>query len=351
MSSEPRRWRQILLQPRIVLPVLLSAALLAFAFSISNLTKVFDRIEEIPFSTIVLGFLLALTYLSVKWLEFRLLLTRLSIRLPWRRLAFAFAIAEMTITIPAGVYVQNYILQRMRSAGFARSAAATTAMLLLELCLILLMLALLGIPHWVWVRPTAIAVLSGLLLLLGLLISTDALAERVLPRVRQRGVRAFAEGLSEVISGLGQLATLRTALPALLLAAGYLGALAGAFTLVGRGTGVEHFSYLQAVTVYSFSLSVTLLMAGVLTQLGVIEVAGLGAAVNFGYGPSEALAMMLGFRIVWMGSVWLICGPTALLLRDVMRTTPRGRSNRARATHGMRSGIERKETEGTVCDP
>ena len=104
--------------------------------------------------------------------------------------------------------------------------------------------------------------------------------------------------------------------------AGYLGALAGAFTLVGRGTGVEHFSYLQAVTVYSFSLTVTLLMACVLTQLGVIEVAGLGAAVSFGYGPSEALAMMLGFRIVWMGSVWLICGPTALLLRDVMRTTP-----------------------------
>jgi hypothetical protein len=322
VSPKTRPWRQILLQPRIVLPVLLSAALLAFAFSISNLTRVFDRIDEIPFSIMLLAFLLALTYLSLKWLELRLLLSRLAIQLTWRRLVFAFAIAEMTITIPAGVYVQNYILQRMGSAGFARSAGATTAMLLIELCLILLMLALLGIPHWGWIRPTAIAVLSGLVLLLGLLISTDALAGRLLPRLRHRTVRAFAEGLSEVISGLRQLAAPRTALPAILLAAGYLGALAGAFTLVGRGTGVEQFSYLQAITVYSFSLTVTLLMAGVLTQLGVIEVAGLGAAATFGYGPSEALAMMLGFRIVWMGSIWLICGPTALLLRDVMRRDP-----------------------------
>jgi uncharacterized membrane protein YbhN (UPF0104 family) len=322
VSRQGKRWWQVLLQPRIFLPLLLSAALLAFAFSISNLDKVFGRIDDISFATIAAAFLLALIYLSMKCLEFNLLLRRLGIRLHWRRLVFAFAVAEMTITIPAGVYVQNYILQRMRSAGFARSAAATTGMLLIELCIILLVLALLGIPHWEWARPVAITVLAGLVLLLGLVISTDLLAARLLPRVKHSALRVVVRGLAEVTEGLEQLATLRTAVPAVLLAVAYLAALAAAFTLVGRGTGVADFTYLQAATVYAFSLTVTLLMAGILTQLGVIEVAGLGAAATFGYGPSEALAMMLGFRIVWMGSIWLICGPTALMLRDVLRTEP-----------------------------
>lgn len=319
MSTQGHRWWQVLLQPRIFLPLLLSAALLAFAFSISNLTKVFDRIAEIPFTAIAMAFLLALTYLAVKCLELNLLLSRLGIRLQWRRLVFAFAIAEMTITIPAGVYVQNYIMQRMRSAGFARSAAATTAMLLIELCIILLMLALLGIPHWDWVRPVAIATLTGLILLLRLLVSSDILTLRVLPRIRREGLKVLVRGFSEVVAGLRQLTLPRTIVPAVLLAVTYLSALAAAFTIIGRGTGVAHFTYLHAVTVYSFSLTVTLLMAGILTQLGVIEVAGLGAAATLGYGPSEALAMMLGFRLVWMGSVWLISGPTALLLRNAIR--------------------------------
>jgi hypothetical protein len=317
--SQGQRWWKTVLQPRIVLPLLLSAALLAFAFSISNLPKVMDRIAEISFATVAMGFALALAYLTVKWLEFNLLLSRLEIQLPWRRVVFAFAVAEMTITIPAGVYVQNYILQRMHSAGFARSAAATTAMLFIELALILLILAVLGIPHWLWARPVAITVLGGLLLLLGLLISTDLLAARLLPRVTRQGLKTVVRGVVDVTKGLEQLAVPRTLFPAVVLAVAYLSALAGAFTLVGRDTGVEQFTYLQAVTVYSFSLTVTLLMAGILTQLGVIEVAGLGAAATFGYGPSEALAMMLGFRIVWMGSVWLICGPTALMLRRVLR--------------------------------
>lgn len=321
-------WRR-LLRPRILLPLLLSAALLAFAFSISNLPRVIDRVGEISFTTIALGFGLAVAYLILKCIEFNLLLTRLDIRLSWRRLVFAYAVAEMTIAIPAGVYVQNYILRRMRSASFARSSAATTAMLIIELVVVLLTLALLGVPTWTWVRPTALAVLGGLVLFLGLLLATDVLSGRLVPWLRRVGLESLPRALSDMTTGLRQLATPRTVIPAMLLAAVYLSALAAAFMVIGRGTGAVRFSYTEAVTVYAFSLAVTLMMAGILTQLGVIEVAGLGAATTFGYGPTAALAMMIGFRVVWLGSIWLASGPTAWLLRDVLPDTEPANDERA----------------------
>lgn len=318
MSPGAVWWRR-LLRPGVLLPLLLSAALLAFAFSISDLPLVLDRVLEISFPTAALGFGLAVAYLVVKCIEFNLLLTRLDIRLSWRRIVFAFGVAEMTIAIPAGLYVQNYILGRMRSAGFARSSAATTAMLIIELTVILVVLALLGVPSWTWVRPVALGVLGGLLLFLVFLLSTDLLSGRLVAWLRHLGLESLPRALSEMTTGLRQLATPRTVIPAMLLAAVYLGALAGAFMFIGRGTGAEHFSYAQAVTVYAFSLAVTLMLAGFLTQLGVIEVAGLGAAMTFGYDSTAALAIMIGFRIVWMGSVWLASGPVAWLLRDVLR--------------------------------
>ncbi|MEJ2216256.1 MAG: lysylphosphatidylglycerol synthase domain-containing protein [Gemmatimonadota bacterium] len=321
MSGRSRRGWRLLLRPGILLPLLLSAALLAFAFSISNLPQVIDRVGEISFTTIALGFGLAVAYLVLKCIEFNLLLTRLGIRLSWRRVIFAYAVAEMTIAIPAGVYVQNYILGRMRSAGFARSSAATTVGLIIELVVVLLMLALLGVPTWTWVRPTALAVLGGLVLFLGILLTTDILPGRLVPWLRRIGLESLPRALADMTKGLRQLATPRTVIPAMLLAAVYLSALAAAFMVIGRGTGAPRFSYTEAVTVYAFSLAVTLLMAGILTQLGVIEVAGLGAAMTFGYGPSAALAMMIGFRVVWLGSIWLASGPTAWLLRDVLHDT------------------------------
>jgi uncharacterized membrane protein YbhN (UPF0104 family) len=317
-----RHWWQVLLQPKIVLPILLSAALLAFAFGISDLPQVFDRISRISIGTIISAFALALVYLVIKGLELRLLLGRLGIRPGWRRLAFAFVVSEMTITIPAGVFAQNYILQHTCSAGFVRSAAATTAMLIIELFIILSMLTLLGMPGWGWVRLMAMVVLAGLVPTIGFLASPDALAARLLARVRGERLKRIVRGIADVSAGLRELKEARTVLPALFLALGYLGALATAFTLIGRGTGLEQLGYFQGVAIYSFSLTVTLLMMGMLTQLGVIEVAGLGAATAFGYGPSEALALMLGFRLIWMGSIWLIGAPTAMRLRDALEVPP-----------------------------
>jgi hypothetical protein len=312
-----RLWRRVL-RPGILLPLLLSAALLAFAFSISDLPLVMDRVLKISLPTAALGFGFAVTYLVVKCLQFNLLLNRLDIRLRWRRVAFAFAVAEMTITIPAGIYVQNYILGRMRSAGFARSSAATTATLIIELLVVLVLLAVLGVPTWGWVRPLALAILAGLLGFLGLLLWTDILSGGLVPWLRRAGLETLSRGLADMTTGLRQLAVMRTVVPAVLLAVVYLGALGAAFVVIARGTGADGFTFSQAVNVYAFSLAVTLLLAGILTQLGVIEVAGLGAATTFGYDPSAALAMMIGFRIVWMGSVWLASGPTAWLLRDVL---------------------------------
>lgn len=318
MSGRAKRGWRVLLQPKVLIPVLLTAAILAFLFSVADLPKVFGRISEIGPTEIAITFALALGYLLLKGLELRYLLHALDLRVGWRRLVLAYAIGEMTLTIPAGVYVQNYVLERLGSAGFARSAAATTAMLALEGPVVLVVVLVFGVSGWPWIRPT-IAGLLGFFALLALAL----LALRRSGRVR-RGVerlfshkylRRLGRGLADLGRGLRALASPQILSAAVALTVAYLGLLAWAFLVVAHGVGIAQLTYVHAATIYAFSLAVMLLLGGLLSQLGVIETAGLAAAGAMGYPFDAALAMLLGFRVVWIGSVWVICGLTALALR------------------------------------
>jgi hypothetical protein len=139
-------------------------------------------------------------------------------------------------------------------------------------------------------------------------------------------VKAAVGGVHRIFDGVDRLSTFGTLVFALVLTAAYLAALAAALLFVGWDTGVGELTYLQASMIYSLALGATLLLAGILTQLGVVEATGLGAAQALGYGWNESLAMLLGFRLVWMGSIWLMNGPAALLLRHAMREPAEARN-------------------------
>lgn len=314
ISKKKLGWLISALRPKVFIPILLTAALLFFAFSISDLGHVWGYIRTMAWTGVAQGFGLALGYLLLKGIQFKLLLDHIGIHLKWRKLILAFAVGEMTLQIPAGIYAQNYVLKRTGNDSFFWTSAATTSTLVIEVVLTLIVLLALGIPGWPWLRPTIAAILS-LSVLLAVVVIRSERVNNLLRSERRGWLGKALRGFNQMFAGVRKLASDRVVFTAILLAICYLAALVFAFALVGRGLGFDQVGLRQAATIYLFSLSVTLFLGGLLPQLGVIEVAGLGAAKAWGYTFAEGLAMLLAFRIVWMGSIWLICGPTVWGLR------------------------------------
>jgi uncharacterized membrane protein YbhN (UPF0104 family) len=311
-----RRWQRALLDSlhriEIVVPVLLAVALLSFAFVFGNLPAAFDRIRGIGAAAVFGGFVLALVYWVLKAILFQRLLAGIRIRPDWRRLGAAYAVGEMCLTIPAGLYAQNWVLRRMHGADMARSSAATTGVLAIESTLLMLTLVVLHIPGWPWLRPVVLALMAVLgaafLAVMGSLGRRRPRLRR--GRLRRGRLRSLSAPLFRFLRALRTLGRPLLILQAALFAAVYLTALVLAFLLVGRAVGDPGLTLVQAATIYFFSLGVSMLLGGLLSQLGVVESVGIGAAQAWGYDPTTALAMLLGFRLVWMTSIWVISGVT-----------------------------------------
>ncbi len=307
-----------LARPRVVVPVVLSLALLGFVLSISDAPRVVEQIRRIPVATMGLCFGLALGYLVLKGIQFRLFLGAIGIHADWRHVALAFAIGEMSLTAPAGIYAQNYVLSRIAGADFSRSSAATTAALVVEGWISLIVLAVLGIPGWGWLRP---AILSFFVAAAAAILAMIVVAPvgRLTARLVQTGpLKTAGRELLAMVKELRVLFEPRVMVRAAPLTAAYLFSLVAGFYLVAHGVGVASFTFLQATTVYIFALAIVL-MSPVSSHLGMVEAGGLGAMQAWGYNATEGLAMMLGFRLVWTGSIWLACGLAALLLRSEWR--------------------------------
>lgn len=308
----------VLLRPQVLLPVLLAVALLVFAFSLGDVDKVMHRVAALPPRILGLALAAAACYLICKALQLKLMLTQIDVRIPARPFWLAFAVGELTVTLPLGLFAQNWVLSAARRVHIGRSSAATVMMLLAEIAVTFLFLAVVGIPGWPDVHWIAIGILALLALLLA---SAVVFGERAhphlakLPRAWMR--RGAATGL-EMLGGLRKLSTPVMLAISIVLAAVYLGALTYAFWIVGRGMDAHQLGYLTAATIYMFSLAIILIGAGLASQIGTVELLGMLAARAWGINYTDGLALMLGFRIVWTGAIWLLCLPiVGVLWREI----------------------------------
>ena len=305
-------WR-VMREPRIVVPVLLAGGLLAAAVSLSNVSEVLQRMGRIPLLSVLWTLVLAAFYLAIKGLQFRGFLAELEIFAGWRSLLIAYAVGELTLTLPLGIYAQNYVLQRVQGGDMYRTAAATTLMLAFEAGLLFLLLAVVGVRGWPWLRPLALVSLLGLVAFVLVVARWGRLRQWADQVTRRLGLSVpapvkFLHGLSTLTdSGVLRRRGYLTVL--------YATALIGAFYTVAHGVGVGRLDISQAAAIYAFSLSVALVCGGVTSQVGVLEIAGMGAAQASGYSYSEGLAMLLGFRLVWTACIWLLGLPVVFWLR------------------------------------
>jgi hypothetical protein len=134
-----------LLRPKIILPLLLSASLLAALLAFADVKKVVALMTAFDKLYLLYFLLLMAAYTAVRGAQWHELLAALEIDAPLRSQMFAFLVGEVTKSIPIGNYVQNYILQQARGTDFGRSSAATTLIVLIEVAVALSGVVILGL--------------------------------------------------------------------------------------------------------------------------------------------------------------------------------------------------------------
>ncbi len=313
MKGRATRRLQGLAQPKVVLPLLLTAALLASALGLSDIPQAFGRIRDIPLLSLGAALVLAAVYLVVKGLQFHGFLRELGIPVNWRHFLLAYAVGELTLTLPLGVYAQNYVLQRLQGTGFYRSAAVTTIMLIIESAVFFLSLAVIPVRGWPWLQPLALACFLASMVVFGVLARSDTIWGFVSRQMDR--FQIFGQAPVEFLRGLRSLSFVGVIARRGYLTLIYAGALVWAFLVVSHGVGAKALTIDQAITIYSFSLSIALICGGVLSQVGIVEMAGMGVAQAWGYSFTEGLAMLLGFRLVWTACIWLLSLPVIFWLR------------------------------------
>ena len=313
------RTLRLIARPKVLLPLLLAAALFFVAFTLGDIGKVLGRVRAIPVLNIGAALGCAAIYLAFKALQLHLLLADLGAHPQRRRFALAFAVGELAVTFPLGIFAQNWVLSEEDRIHFGRSSAATVVMLLMETSVVLLLLTVVGVPGWAPVRPLAALTLVLIAALLFGVLHFEPLAERIASRVRQPKLhQALGEAVG-LIRGLKRLAVWRVLAINLLITVVYLGALCAAFMAIGHGVGLHRLGYLQAASIYSFSLATVLLTGGLPGQIGTVEVVGMTAARSWGLGYTDGLALMLGFRLAWTGAMWLLNTPIAIMFWRALR--------------------------------
>lgn len=316
-----------LLSPKVLIPSVLSIAIIAALLGFGDIHKVVRSMVSFPRVYLLWFLLLMVAYEAVRCVQWHFLLGSLSVRIPPRTQIFAFLTGEVAKSVPIGNYFQNYLLQRSNGADFGLTSAATTFVVLIETGVSLIGVVVLGVGSWTgWLRPV---ILVGLLVTALIVWAFTALhrAGRAPQWMQRHKVwRMILSELRQFREGSKQILHPRVMLIASLLGAVYLIIAGAALYLVARGLGI-HISFTGALAVYFFSLAFSLIFP-LPVDIGVLEVSGVGAFLALGVDKPPAVGAMLINRVLSFGSALVIAFVGAVLLRDELRRAMRERPGR-----------------------
>jgi Lysylphosphatidylglycerol synthase TM region len=312
-----------LLNPKIILSTLLSAALLVFVLTFANSREIGDEVKQALTGAVIPAFFLTILYLAAKLTQWRIYLGRLGVKPGWRELLVPYAGGEMGNSLPMGVYVENYLLNGSFGSGVGRSAAATTWMLITEIVTCLLALLLLGVPGWLWVRPASALLLVGMLLVGWVFFRTRLVCDWLAKwRPQRKGLQSAREGIRDFVEGSHHLFSWHTFVYGLPLTAFYLGAQATILFVIGNVliAPTQQWSWTEATAAYAFSLVIVLLIP-FLPHLGSVEVSGLAVMLQFAISKNLEAGVFLSLRLLATGTILLVCGGVLIALHREVGVT------------------------------
>src|SRR5918911_242428 len=283
--------------PRVVVPLVLGIGIIAVLRGYANVDRVLQAASAFQPHYILLILLLTLAYEALRAMQWLLFLRVLDHREAGRGGLMSFMGGEMAKALPGGQYFQTYLLRQAHGVPVARSAAATTIIIWLEVAICLVAVLILGVGPWTWARPAAAALLGGIALLV-VVVKRRPLSSRLLMASRRRPrLRAVWAWYNGFIGSADALLCLRALGPATVLSAAYIAIAALELWAIAAGLGLHGIGFTQALIVYAFALAAGLIIP-VPIDLGLTELSGLAALMAFGVPRADALTVMLPQRLL-----------------------------------------------------
>lgn len=323
-----------ILQPKVLIPVILSIAIIVALLAFSDIKKVVGLMESFQKLYLLVFLALMIAYEIVRGVQWHYLLTAMGIHVPLRTQIFTFAAGEVTKSMPIGNYFQNYLLQQSKGTDFGRSSAATTLIVLTEVVVSLVAVVILGLGSWSgWLRPTIV---------IGVIVVFAAAA--LFRHFHQAGrgprwmrehklTRKALDELGQLREGAEELLHPRILIIETLLSATYLMCAGAALFFVTRGLGIGNVSFGAVLGVYFFSLAFSLIFP-IPVDIGVTEVSGVGAFLAVGVNRNAAVGAMLINRILSIGSAIAIALVALIILHDEFRAALHGRGQQQGTQEG-----------------
>jgi uncharacterized membrane protein YbhN (UPF0104 family) len=308
----------------ILIPLVVGLGTLAYVSYLGAARRSGSQFVSIVSHTWFIILLLTLPYLLARLVVWYDLLHQLGITPTRRQLVVAFAGGEMTKSLPAGVYVQNYLLERMRHLNLRatiRSTTATTATLGLESLLALAVVLAIGIPGLPWLRAVLLGIVAAWIVVLVLLWALlNYRLEHMSPRLapwRRTLIRAtehfFAAG-----EELLQLRTLRDLVPT----AVYMLLFAVQLDVIMVAASV-HLRFLDVVSIYSVMVLAVILVP-IPTEIGITELTGVGVLLAEGVPRSTAALIVLSLRLLGTGATVLVALAALIIAARRLAQQPAG---------------------------
>lgn len=321
-----------LLSPRGIFSLIFGALILVALLAFGDVKKALALMESFQLVYLLYFLLLMILYEALRVTVWHFLLTSLDIHVPLGEQIFTFLIGEVTKVLPIGNYVPDYLLQRFEGTDFGLASAATTLLVLIEVAVSLAGVVIIGIEGWNgWLRPLIIVGVAVFTLLVWALARwhhalrlpgwARKLGEHQLAQAAAGEVKRFIEGGEELLHA-------RILAPAFLLGALYVMTGGSMLYMVVRGLGVGHISYAEALAVYFFSLAFSLIVP-VPIDFGVTEVSGVGVLLVLGASRSDAVGVMLLYRVLSVATAVLITLAISLILHNELHAAlhKRGRKS------------------------
>jgi hypothetical protein len=320
-----RRMARRLLRPRIILPGVVSLAIIGGLLAFANVEKLADLIAGLRPGYLAVAVLFMLAYNAVRSAQWFYLVDQLGIVAPRRAEALAYVGGALTKYLPGGSYFQNYLLYETSGVDPALSSVATTLIVLTEPVVALLFVFALGIDDWAWLRwligiglPLALLFAAGVYLVIE--------SERQPRWLTDRGLyQVLADELVRFRDGLARMAHPGILFTQSLFSVGFVVLEGAALYMVALALRIDRLSLTAALAAYCFSVAVALVVP-IFTDLGTLEAGGVAALITMGVTRHGAVGIMVLDRTLIIAVAMALAVTFGIVWRDVLGVALQPRS-------------------------